>query len=102
MADKERGSPIGMFRANGRIYEHRIFISSDDRVECQDEDGNLVLKYTANCDVFDHKGDRVGRWHMHKGEWYFQSEKDDQKHFYKRDLLEAEMKVSQLYIEGKL
>lgn len=100
MPRNERRSYIGCFSVGSEIYEHVIFTDTDDRVECLDQDGKLILTFTANCLVKMPNNDILGRWNMRGKNWYFTSERDDKEYVYDHDLLEAEMKVSELFIEG--
>lgn len=97
----ERKSYIGNFMYSDVRYIHDIFIYTDDRVECTDEEGKLVLTHTANCEVKTPDGKIIGRWYLTDHRWSFETS-EGKKFHYDWDLLESEMHVSKLFIEGKL
>lgn len=50
------GSTLYIFRAGclpgGTQYKHVLFHTEDDRVECQDMGGRVILTYDANCAIW--------------------------------------------------
>jgi hypothetical protein len=99
----ERASPIGYFRINGQFYEHRIFTSTDDRVECVDALNNTVLIYTANCEAKKPDGSVMGRFNMNKDRtWAYTHEATQRDYHYGTNLLSAEMEVSRMYLTNQL
>lgn len=102
MRDKNVSTSVGSFHLNGKWYDHRIYCADDDRVECLDEDGNVILTFTANCHVLDNDKQELGKWKTNNSyQWYVKL--NNQKMFsFGTDLLEAEMEVSKMYIKGEL
>ena len=71
-------SPVDHFRHNGVAYEHVIYCADDDRIECIDRQGNVILTFTSNCHVHTlHKNDpnkqELGTFHTkyRTDEWVF-------------------------------
>ena len=100
--DKTTASPVGSFLLGNCLYSHSIFCADDDRVELQDNKGNTLMTYTANCAVLDKDGEEVGRWNMDNNRWVYYNFSDKQEITFKYDLLEAEMEVSKMFLKGEL
>lgn len=103
MHTEERKSHIGNFFVEGKLFTHYIFINTDDRVECQDEDGKVILIHTADCAVKTPEGKRIGRWSLDSKTmcWMYTTENGKMKFKYGTDLLRAEMEISAFYIQTK-
>lgn len=97
-------SHLSSFSLGDKLYKHVIFIDEDDRVELQDGRGTTVLTYTADCVVYDKDKSLLGMFSMDgRGRWLFQGRgKHSQPYTFTHDLLEAEVEVSKMYLNGEL
>jgi len=104
---------LKQFQVADKFYSQIIFSEEDDRVELQDQDGNVILIFTADCDVF-HNGIKLGTWSMHGNTsyvWRFEFaettlpssrfEPYPQNVLY-RDLIEAEIQFSRNFLLHQL
>lgn len=101
---ERKASFIGGFIHDDKCYEHWIFCSEDDRIECVEMETNtIVLTYTANCYVKDMDGNHLGTWHTtgKNMQWYFKSFTGKEYHF-GTDLLKAELNLSDMYLRGEV
>lgn len=94
------GSLIRRFRVTSAIYEHVIFPSEDDRVECRNMYGEVILTYTADCRVLDKHKRQIGEMDLNENIWSFVIGKKT--FVFDTDLIEAEFGVSEMYIRGEL
>lgn len=96
-------SHIGSFRINGKFYSHNLHFRDDDRVECIDPDGNVILTYTSSSYVI--KGNKgcevLGSLRTKDGVWVFCQE-GKPNYYLGKNLLESEIEFSKLYIKGEL
>lgn len=99
--DKTVSTSVGSFHLNGKWYDHQIYCADDDRVECLDEDDNLILIFTSDCHVLDHNKQQVGTFHMVSGQTWIYVDSISTRQ-YGTDLLKAEIEVAKLYIQGEL
>jgi hypothetical protein len=97
-----KGSHVSYFLAAGRVYEHVIYPSEDDRIECLDDDMQVVLTYTRNGQVLDKHKRQIGRFIMREYDWIYQDLHETRQWRFGSDLLKAEVGVSQMYINGEL
>lgn len=104
MYDKSTRSFIDMFSLNGEKYEHSLYYMDDDRVECTDSRGKVVLMYTANSYVYDADKKMLGTFHMtSEHSWYFRPVGGGEKIvFDNHSILKAEVELSKRYIKGEL
>ena len=101
-----KGSLVDTFMVGGNQYFHTIHCNTDDRVECTDEDGHVVLTFTANSYVY------VGKWKdfqlgylsMNRDHtWKFKFGTEGKiMHSEHTDLLKFEVEISKAYIKGEL
>lgn len=58
------GSTLYIFSAGclpgGQTYKHVLFCNEDDRIECQDMGGGVILTYDASCNIWK-DGDIIAR-----------------------------------------
>lgn len=112
--DKNTKSYIGAFRHGDHFYEHNIFIADDDRVECVDETGKVILTFTANCDCYtgskkDDDKKTLGRFSMsydakaprRSENWTFRPEGGGEEVNLGHDLLMGEIEIAKMYLQGK-
>lgn len=112
--DKDTKSYIGAFRLDDKFYEHNLFIADDDRVECRDEKGKVILTFTANCDCYtggkkDADRKLLGRFSMsynanaprRSENWSFRPEGGGEDVEIGHDLLMGEIEIAKMYLQGK-
>lgn len=87
------------------FYKHVIFMD-DDRVECQRDSGEMVLKFDSVGRVSDGRNNQIGRFRMKLNDitkthtWSFEGTDGWFNQDYGWDLLKAEMEVSKKYLQG--
>lgn len=114
--DINQRSFVAAFRHEGKPYEHNIFCADDDRVECIDMEGNVILTFTANCYVHTgHKDDpnkqQLGTVHMRSGDattrnretWAFKPDNGGAEiPLNEYDILKGEVHLAKMYLNGEL
>jgi hypothetical protein len=106
--DKDTKSHVATFRHGDTVYEHSIFIADDDRVECVDRQGNIILTYDADCNAYvgskkEKKRQRLGKFGMREHFWYFvpEGEPDRVIDLEVRDVLRGEVTITKMYLDGE-
>lgn len=109
--DINQRSYVDHFRHDGVVYEHDIYCADDDRVECLDRQGNVILTFTADCYVHTlHKNDpnkqQLGSVHTKycSNQWEFWPDGDREKAIDLNctDILKGEINLSLMYLKGEL
>lgn len=90
------------FRVNGKTFRHVIFTQDDDRVELRDADDNVLLTYTAHCEIISPEG-HLGRFCMEGGVWVSYCGGRRYAHdFYGHEaLLDSEVEFSQQWLSAR-
>jgi hypothetical protein len=100
----ENSSHIQSFRVNGSFYGHWI-CTETDVVFLVSEAAQVLATYSQNATMRDAEGIKIGSFRMGaRYTWYFvcHNEAETQYDGYGNDLLNAEVEISKLFIEGKL
>lgn len=102
-------SVIDRFFVGSDLYFHVIH-TDDDRIELQDDGGNVVLTYTANGYVVKPDKSYIGRFHlrdnMHRRSWVLAKLGEEPGSpdvlVFGHDLIRAEIDLSKMFIKGEL
>lgn len=99
-----KGSLLGCFMVKGEVYQHHIFTREDDRVECTNENGDVVLTFGSSCNVYNIKGEKIG-CALNRGDgWSFKLLQNGEIYpmNYWDDLIKSELEFAKLYLRGDL
>jgi hypothetical protein len=114
--DINQRSFVAAYRHEVKVYEQNIFCADDDRVECSDQEGNVILTFTADCYVLtggknDKDRQQLGTVHMRHGDgvmrnretWIFKPDDGGaEMPLHESDILKGEVHIARWYLEGKL
>lgn len=100
---------VTAYRHNGHAYEHNIFCTDDDRVECIDRQGKVILTFTSDCYVLtggkeDTDRQQVGTLHMWGNEgWFFRPEGEPNRKvpLNVQNILVGEVTVAKMFLDGE-
>jgi hypothetical protein len=93
---------IQSFRVNSRRYVHSI-CTKTDVVFLTNDAGEVLATYSQNAAMIGPDGEDIGRFKLGARYcWYFDLENGKIFDGFGNDLLNAEVEISKLFIEGKL